>query len=161
MRPRQDAIEAVTVTSAAAGADVGGSGAISINFVTRRASNRFSGSVYEYYRAPELNTNYWFNTRDGNPKNDVRLHQFGVRLGGPIVIPGLYDGRNKAFFFVHDEELRLPNDVSRVRTTLHPRAMRRMVPLQRDGRRPAGDPRGQRARPRAGQRRSCRRPTRS
>jgi Carboxypeptidase regulatory-like domain/TonB dependent receptor-like, beta-barrel len=123
VRPRQDAIEAVTVTSAAAGAEVGGSGAISINFVTRQGSNRFSGSVYEYYRAPALNTNYWFNTRDGNPKNDVRLHQFGARLGGPIVIPGLYDGRNKAFFFVHDEELRLPNDVSRVRTTLHPRAM--------------------------------------
>ena len=123
VRPRQDAIEAVTVTSAAGGADVGGSGAISINFVTRSGSNRFNGSVYEYYRTPKLNTNYWFNKRDGNPKNDVRLHQFGARLGGPIVIPGLYDGRNKAFFFVHDEELRLPNDVSRVRTTLHPRAI--------------------------------------
>jgi hypothetical protein len=123
VRPRQDAIEAVTVTSAAGGADVGGSGAISINFVTRSGSNQFRGSVYEYYRAPKLNTNYWFNTRDGNPKNDVKLHQFGIRQGGPIVIPGLYDGRNKAFFFVHDEELRLPNDVSRVRTTLHPRAM--------------------------------------
>ena len=152
VRPRQDAIEAVTVTSAAGGADVGGSGAIAINFVTRSGSNQFTGSVYEYYRAPGLNTNYWFNTRDGNPKNDVRLHQFGIRQGGPIVIPGLYDGRNKAFFFVHDEELRLPNDVSRVRTTLHPRALRRLVPLQRDGRRPAGGPRGQRARPRAGQR---------
>jgi hypothetical protein len=123
VRPRQDAIEAVTVTSAAGGADVGGSGAISINFVTRAGSNRFSGSAYEYYRAPQLNTNYWFNKRDGNPKNDVKLHQFGVRQGGPIVIPGLYDGRNKAFFFVHDEELRLPNDVSRVRTTFHPRAV--------------------------------------
>ena len=123
VRPRQDAIEAVTVTSAAGAADVGGSGAISINFVTRSGSNRFSGSAYEYYRAPQLNTNYWFNTRDGNPKNDVKLHQFGARLGGPIVIPGLYDGRNKAFFFVHDEELRLPNDVSRVRTTFHPRAL--------------------------------------
>ena len=66
VRPRQDAIEAVTVTSAAGGADVGGSGAIAINFVTRSGSNRFNGSAYEYYRAPGLNTNYWFNTRDGN-----------------------------------------------------------------------------------------------
>ena len=67
--------------------------------------------------------NYWFNTRNGLSKNDVKLHQFGIRQGGPIVIPGLYDGRGKAFFFVHDEELRLPNDVSRVRTTYHPRAL--------------------------------------
>ena len=123
VRPRQDAIEAVTVTSAAGGADVGGHGAIAINFVTRQGSNQFRGSVYEYYRAPELNTNYWFNTRNGLPKNDVRLHQFGIRQGGPIVIPGLYDGRNKAFFFIHDEELRLPNDVSRVRSVYHPRAL--------------------------------------
>ena len=123
MRPRQDAIEAATVTSAAGSAEVGGHGAISINFVTRQGSNRFTGSVYEYYRTPKLNTNYWFNKRDGNPKNDVHLHQFGIREGGPIVIPGLYDGRGKAFFFVHDEELRLPNDVSRTRTVLHPRAL--------------------------------------
>jgi Carboxypeptidase regulatory-like domain/TonB dependent receptor-like, beta-barrel len=123
VRPRQDAIEAATITSAAGSAEVGGAGAISINFVTRQGSNRFNGSAYEYYRTPALNTNYWFNIRDGNPKNDVRLHQFGIRQGGPIIIPGLYDGRNKAFFFIHDEELRLPNDVSRSRTTLHPRAL--------------------------------------
>ena len=123
VRPRQDAIEAVTVTSAAGGADVGGHGAVTINFVTRQGANRFAGSAYEYFRHPDLNTNYWFNKRDGNPKNDVVLHQFGIRQGGPIVIPGLYDGRGKAFFFVHDEELRLPNDVSRVRTVYHPRAI--------------------------------------
>src|SRR5262245_985085 len=123
VRPRQDAIEAATITSAAGGAEVGGHGAISINFVTRQGSNRFNGSVYEYYRTPKLNTNYWFNTRDSLPKNDVHLHQFGLREGGPIVIPGLYDGHNKAFFFIHDEELRLPNDVSRSRTILHPRAL--------------------------------------
>jgi hypothetical protein len=123
VRPRQDAVEAVTVTSAAGGADVGGSGAIAINFVTRQGTNRFSGSAYEYFRHPDLNSNYWFNKRDGLPRNDVRLHQFGIRQGGPIVIPGLYDGRGKAFFFVHDEELRLPNDLSRTRTVLHPRAM--------------------------------------
>ena len=123
VRPRQDAIEAVTVVSASGGADVGGNGAISINFVTRQGTNKFQGSAYEYYRHPNLNSNYWFNERDGLEKNDVRLNQFGVRLGGPIVIPGLYDGHGKAFFFFHDEELRLPNDSSRTRMLLHPRAL--------------------------------------
>jgi hypothetical protein len=123
VRPRQDAMEAVTVTSAAGGADIGGHGAVSINFVTRQGSNRFAGSAYEYYRDTWLNTNYWFNERDGLARADVQLNQFGVRQGGPIVIPGLYDGRGKAFFFVHVERLHLPNDVSRDRTVLHPSAL--------------------------------------
>ena len=46
----------------------------------------------------------------------MRLNQFGARQGGPIV-------RNKAFFFVHYEEVRNPNDASRTRTALHPRAL--------------------------------------
>jgi hypothetical protein len=123
VRPRQDAIEAVTVTAAAGGADIGGSGSVSINFTTRQGTNRFNGSGYEYFRHTDLNTNYWFNDRDGLQKNDVRLNQFGVRQGGPIVIPGLYNGRGKAFFFVHYEQLRLPNDASRTRTILQPSAL--------------------------------------
>jgi Carboxypeptidase regulatory-like domain len=123
VRPRQDAIEAVTVTTAVGGVEVGGSGATSINFVTRQGTNHYSGSFYEYYRDTWMNSNYWFNKRDGLDKNDVQLNQFGARVGGPIVIPGLYDGRGKAFFFVHDEELRLPNNASRDRDVLHPRAM--------------------------------------
>lgn len=120
--PRQDAVEAVNVTTAVGGADVGGHGAVSINFATRSGTNRFTGSVYEYFRSPGLNTNTWFNERNGLPKNDVNLNQYGIRQGGPIVIPGVYDGRGKAFFFANYEELRLPNNFSRTRTVLHPRA---------------------------------------
>jgi hypothetical protein len=36
-----------------------------------------------------MNTNYWFNKNVGNPRNDVQLNQFGARVGGPIVIPGV------------------------------------------------------------------------
>ena len=120
--PRQDAVEAVTVTTAAAGSNVGGSGAVSINFATRSGTNRFSGSAYEYYRSPDLNSNYWFNTRNDLPKNDVKVNQYGARAGGPIVIPGLFDGRNKAFFFVHYEQLKFPNSFTRTRTVLNERA---------------------------------------
>jgi hypothetical protein len=120
--PRQDAIEAVTVTTAVGGADTGGHGAVTINFQTRSGTNRFTGSVYEYFRHKSLNTNYWFNDNNNLPKNDVKLNQYGVRQGGPIVIPGVYNGQGKAFFFVNYEELRLPNDFTRTRSVLHPRA---------------------------------------
>ena len=121
--PRQDAIEAVTVTTAVAGAQTGGSGVVTINFQTRSGTNRFSGSAYEYFRHPSLNTNYWFNERNGLPKNEVKLNQYGARVGGPIVIPGLYDGRGKAFYFVHYEQLKFPNSFTRTRNVLHPRAL--------------------------------------
>ena len=48
------------------------------------------------------------------------LNQYGFRQGGPIVMPGLYDGRGKAFFFFNYEELRLPNNFTRTRTMLNP-----------------------------------------
>jgi hypothetical protein len=121
--PRQDAVEAVTVTTAVGGSDIGGSGAISINFATRSGTNRLSGSAYEYLRHPSLNTNYWFNARNGQGKNEIKLNQYGGRLGGPIMIPGLFDGRNKAFFFVHYEQLKFPNSFTRTRTVLNPRAL--------------------------------------
>jgi hypothetical protein len=121
--PRQDAVEAITVTTAAGGADVGGGGAVQISFVTRSGTNRFTGSGYHSYRAPELNTNYWFNKNQRLPKNDIVLNQYGFRQGGPIVMPGVFDGRGKAFFFFNYEELRLPNNFTRTRTVFNPAAL--------------------------------------
>jgi hypothetical protein len=120
--PRQDAVEAVSVTLSAAGAQVGGgAGAVTMAFTTRSGGNRFTGSAYEYYRNPRFNTNYVFNEINGQPKNDVKLNTFGARAGGPIVIPGLYNGQNKAFFFVHYEQIRFPNSFTRTRTVFNPR----------------------------------------
>jgi hypothetical protein len=122
--PRQDAVEAVAVTLAAAGANVGGgAGAVTMAFTTRSGGNRFTGSAYEYYRNPKFNSNYIFNQYNNLPKNNVKLHTFGARAGGPIVIPGLYDGRNKAFFFGHFEEIQFPNTFTRTRTVYNPRVL--------------------------------------
>jgi hypothetical protein len=121
--PRQDAVEAVSVVTAVGGVTTGGSGAVTINFQTRSGTNRFSGTAYDYFRHPDLNTNYWFNERSNLPKNDIKLYQYGFRAGGPIVVPGLYDGHGKAFYMVHYEQLRFPNSFTRTRTVLDPRAL--------------------------------------
>ena len=125
--PRQDAVEAVTVTTAAAGANMGGSGAVTINFTTRSGTNRFSGSAYEYFRHPSLNTNNWanqtVNNTGGLPKNDTKLNQYGARIGGPVRIPGVYDGSGKAFYFFHYEELRFPNNFTKTRSAMRPETL--------------------------------------
>ncbi|MDX2030095.1 MAG: TonB-dependent receptor [Blastocatellia bacterium] len=126
VRPRLDAVDEVTVSTATPGAESAGEGAVQIKFVTRGGSNNFNGSLYEYHRNPALNANYWFNNRDLTPKpgfttaprDFIILNQFGGRLGGPIRIPKLFDGRDKAFFFVNYEEYRIPEQTTRQRTIL-------------------------------------------
>lgn len=119
--PRLDAIEEVSVTTAGQGADAG-QGAVQIKFVTRSGSNTFSGSAYHYYRNDKLNANTWFNNRAGNEKADLLQNQFGARLGGPLVIPGLLS-RGKAFFFGNYEELRQPGESTEERNLLNTSAM--------------------------------------
>ena len=75
-----------------------------IRFTTRSGTNRYQGSAYFYYQDDRFNANTWFNKRDGLPTPVVTLNQPGFRLGGPIGIPKLFDGRNKAFFFFNYEE---------------------------------------------------------
>jgi Carboxypeptidase regulatory-like domain/TonB dependent receptor-like, beta-barrel len=56
------------------------------------------------------------------PRAANLFHQFGGRVGGPIMIPGLFNGRNRAFFFVNYEEFRQPTAVVRQRRILNPLA---------------------------------------
>jgi hypothetical protein len=118
VNPRLDAIEEVSVSTAAQGADVG-QGAVQVRFVTRSGTNIFTGSGYWYLRRDRFNDNTWFNIRDKVAKPKLKQDQIGARAGGPIMIPGLFDGRNKAFFFINWEEFRQPSDTSRNRTVLN------------------------------------------
>ena len=120
--PRLDAMEEVTVSSAAQDAGSTGQGAVQIRFTTRSGTNNYTGSGYYYLRHYKLDANSWFDNRDGIAKSEDKLFQPGGRFGGPIWIPGLFDGRNKAFFFVNYEESRSPGQNVENRTVLHPRA---------------------------------------
>ncbi|HEY2433308.1 MAG TPA: TonB-dependent receptor [Vicinamibacterales bacterium] len=118
VNPRLDAVEEVTVSTAAQGTDANADGAAQIKFVTRAGSNNFTGSAYEYFRSDKYNANTWFNNAKGVAKVPLKQNQPGFRFGGPIVLPG-FDGHNKAFFFVNYEEFHAPSAVSRTRTVLN------------------------------------------
>ena len=120
--PRRDPAEEITVTGAVPGANAG-AGSVQVQFVTRSGSNQLTGSVYHYYRGPRLNTNYYFNEVNTLGKNEVIVHQYGGRAGGPILIPGVIDGRGKAFFFFNYERLNQPTSATRTRTFLRESAM--------------------------------------
>ena len=130
VRPRTDAISEVTVSTATPGAESSAEGAVQIKFVTQGGTNDYHGGFYWYHRNPALNANYWFNNRDQPPdpvtgkapQARILLNQPGAKFGGPIRIPKVFDGRDKAFFFVNYEEYRLPEKTSRTRNILHPLA---------------------------------------
>src|SRR5687767_14642190 len=128
VRPRTDAISEDTVSTATPGAESSAEGAVQIKFVTQGGTNDYHGGVYWYHRNPALNANYWFNNRDQPPdpvtgkapQARILLNQPGGKIGGPIRFPKLFDGRDKAFFFVNYEEYRLPEKTSRTRNILSP-----------------------------------------
>jgi Carboxypeptidase regulatory-like domain len=130
IRPRIDAIEEVSISTATPGAEASGEGAVQIRFSTRSGTNDLTGSLYWYHRNPALNANYWFNNATlapdpvtgKAPRNRVLLNQYGGRVGGPVSIPGLFDGRDRAFFFVNYEEFRLPEQQLRQRVIFSPEA---------------------------------------
>jgi hypothetical protein len=74
---------------------------------TRSGTDVLHGSLYDFLRNDALDANNWFNDFYGYPKGMERQNDFGGTLGGPIVLPKFYDGRNRTFFFVTYEGLRL------------------------------------------------------
>ena len=127
IRPQNDLVEQVSIAEATGTADSSGQGAVQIKFVTRSGSNQLAGSAYEYLRDGKLNSNSWANSSKGLPKNEINWNQYGFRIGGPVVIPGLYDGHNKAFFFVNYEEFRLPITSATTRQFVSPAAQGGLV----------------------------------
>lgn len=125
VRPRVDAIEEVTVATAASGSETGGDGAVQIKFVTRRGTNDYRGTAFYQRRHESLNANYWYNNRDRLPRQFLRLQQYGVSFGGPIPFLGFGEnapifnsGKDKRHFFFNYEEFRLPESLTRTRTIL-------------------------------------------
>jgi len=116
VRPRTDAIQEVTVSTSNPGAESSAEGSVQIKFVTQSGGNEYHGGGYWYHRNPALNANYWFNNRDlaadpvthKAPQQRILLNQFGVKVGGPISVPKVFNGKDKLFFFVNYEEYRLP-----------------------------------------------------
>jgi hypothetical protein len=68
--------------------------------VTKSGTNRFHGNLNEYHRDPSLVANTWFgnNSTPIVPRNHLIQNQFGGTVGGPIILPKLFNGRDKLFF---------------------------------------------------------------
>jgi hypothetical protein len=102
-----DAMQEFRVLSSTYSAEYGRTPGGQFSLVTRSGTNSFHGTVFDYLRNDAFDANDWFNDYYGQPKPALRQNDFGGTLGGPVWIPGVYDGKNKTFFFASYEGLRL------------------------------------------------------
>lgn len=70
-----------------------------INVATKSGTNQLHGTAYDFLRNSLLDANSWSNNKSGRQKGSFKRNQWGGVVGGPILIPGVYNGRDKSFFF--------------------------------------------------------------
>src|SRR5437773_9435437 len=107
-----DDLQEFRVESSTYSAQYGRNPGAQLVFETKSGTNQWHGTASDYLRndyfdATEYFTN-WFRSVDPTlRKSPVRQNDFGGTLGGPLKIPGLYNGKDKTFFHVSYEGLRL------------------------------------------------------
>ncbi|MBL8215239.1 MAG: carboxypeptidase regulatory-like domain-containing protein, partial [Bryobacterales bacterium] len=109
--PSLEMITEFTVDSNGFKAEYGHAAGGLMSFVTKSGTNEFHGSAYEFLRNNALDARRFFERERGVYKQ----HNFGASLGGPVLIPKLYNGKNKTFFFAAYEGFR--NRVGSATTT--------------------------------------------
>src|ERR1700684_2718822 len=87
-------------------AQFGESGGGIFNYTSKSGTNKLHGTAFNYLENEDLDAGQPFNyTPSGEKYNPVqRQLDFGGSIGGPVVIPRLYNGHNKTFFFFSYEE---------------------------------------------------------
>ena len=78
-----------------------------VSFSTKTGTNQVHGEAYEYLRNKVLNANNFFSNATGVPTAPFTQNQFGGTFGGPLVIPHVYNGKDKTFFFASFDGFRL------------------------------------------------------
>ena len=102
-----DALQEFRVQSSTYSAEYGHSPGAQLSFVTRSGTKDLHGSLFDYLRNDYFDANDWFNNFFGKAKPALRQNDFGGTFGGPVFIPGVYSGKDRTFFFVSYEGLRL------------------------------------------------------
>ena len=127
--PPMDAIQEFRVATGNS-AEYGRSAGANVNVSIKSGTRDLHGSVYEYLRNDKFDANDWFANRQSRGKVPFRQNQYGVSVGGPVVIPKLYNGRDKTFWFASWEGFRwrrgqTSTDHGAARSDAHRRFLRR------------------------------------
>ncbi len=111
LSPSIDDIQEVSIKKTDYDAEFGGKSGAVINVITKSGTNQFHGDLFEFVRNNALDARNFFDAAN-QPIPPLHQNQFGFTLGGPVLLPKLYNGRNKTFFFLSYEGQRQRNSLT-------------------------------------------------
>ncbi len=107
LNPNPDAVEEFKILTSNYAAEYGRNGGGIVSVVTKSGTNEFHGALFEYVRNDAFNANSFFNNQQDIGKDILKRNQFGAEIGGPVLIPKIFNGRNRVFFMMAWQSQRL------------------------------------------------------
>jgi len=98
--PNPDAIAEFRILTSNYSAEYGRNAGGIVSVVTKSGTNTVHGAAFDYVRNDLFDANLFFNNATGLPKQVLKRNQFGLTLGGPVVIPHVLNGKDKFFWFI-------------------------------------------------------------
>src|SRR5436190_1457077 len=92
LTPSVDSVEEFRIDTSSFKAENSRASGGNISVTTKSGTNQLHGGVFDYFQADWLNANSWLNNKVGRAKPKFHRNDFGANVGGPIVIPKVYNG---------------------------------------------------------------------
>ena len=96
--PPSGVISEFKIETAIFDASRGFSAGSSVNMSLKSGTNALHGQMYEVLQNRDLNANSFFSNLNGLPKDNNHQNQWGFVFNGPVVVPHVYNGKNKTFW---------------------------------------------------------------
>jgi Carboxypeptidase regulatory-like domain len=102
-QPSVEALQEMTLQASNFAAEFGQVGGGLVNFTSKSGTNQFHGSGYDYWTNRVLNAGQAYTVSPSNPNGHIKPvntnDNFDGSIGGPVIIPKIYNGKNRTFFF--------------------------------------------------------------
>ncbi|MBL8223119.1 MAG: Plug domain-containing protein, partial [Bryobacterales bacterium] len=109
-RPPIDALQEYKLQTTGYPAEYGRLAGGVMNMVLKTGTNAIHGTFFEFFRDDAMDARNFFDTQ----KSQLRRNQFGGTVHGPVVLPKLYNGRDRTFFLASWESYRQNQGVNRL-----------------------------------------------
>src|SRR6516164_8883446 len=103
--PFPDALQEFSVQTSNYSAEYGHNAGAVVNIVTKSGANQLHGDAFGFLRNAVFNARNFFAAR----RDQLKRGQYGGTLGGPLYIPGVYNGKDRTFFFAGFQRTTLRN----------------------------------------------------
>ena len=116
--PNTEVVQEVRIQTNNFDASLGHTGGVTVDLVLKSGTNEYHGSGFGFMRNSNWNANSWSSNRTGRPRPDFTYRRWGAAGGGPVRLPGLYNGKNRTFFYYGFERYAELNAAAPVNATV-------------------------------------------